>query len=576
MRVPGSAVKAISVLACMLAAPAAAQASVTFSSTGYPLPAPTPGHETLGAVAVVDLNADNRPDIVVNRAYDSTVFVMLNQGDGTFAAPQPYASCNGVDGGKLVTGQFSADGAADVIAGCEGTFVKFLGAGNGTLGAGTTFADPGMTDTVLALWPADDGGLANLLFPQFAQSVLCFRPVGSLGDANNCPSDTSHIDLNGNADGHAPVFPAIATAHLYDNPCPRDDVIFSPHGSSVRAWALNPFGDIDTPACSTFSEDDRDMPIAPTNLTQISTADLNGDGSPDLLMSNNDLDTGSLYALLWQTGGGSLGGGFPPGQHPVVTSTIRGIDDQKVADFDGDGHLDAAVAGTDDDRTVGTLAVSRGHGDGAFDTPPDLFAVPGGRDVGGLNHIAVGDLNGDGRPDVVSIASFDGSVTVLLNTTPAPPPPAGGGGGAGTGTGTGGGTGTGTGGGGGGAGGGFAPPATGLKTCKKAISVTPAGKLVLCNATNPPISQTLQKLVTANAVTATRARRRKVNVGGGKTTVASGRTAPVGAKLNSRGKALLRHGRSLRVTATIVATGLDGRKDTVTRTVTLRAPKRRR
>ncbi|TML07622.1 MAG: VCBS repeat-containing protein, partial [Actinobacteria bacterium] len=121
-----------------------------------------------------------------------------------------------------------------------------------------------------------------------------------------------------------------------------------------------------------------------------------------------------------------LGGGFPPGQQSVLTASIPSIEDQHIADFDGDGVGDVVVVGESPGAPSATLAIHRGHGDGSFDSPPVTFPVPGGSPDGfntiGPNHLAVGDLNADGRPDVVNIAQGDGSVTVLLNGSTPPPP----------------------------------------------------------------------------------------------------------------------------------------------------------
>lgn len=69
-----------------------------------------------------------------------------------------------------------------------------------------------------------------------------------------------------------------------------------------------------------------------------------------------------------------------------------------VADLNGDGRPDV-VSGIGD-------FVLLGNGDGTFQSPFQLGA--------GGSGIAVGDLNGDGRPDLAV-----GGVAVLLNITPA-------------------------------------------------------------------------------------------------------------------------------------------------------------
>ncbi len=424
-RLPGVGLGCV-VLGLVLGTPAVA-AAVSFSSAGYPLPpADSEYHSRLGAVSVVDLNNDARPDVVVYRGGGNVgkLFVLLNQGAGTFAAAQEYPVCANPDGGTMVTGQFDAGQAADVIVACEAGrgFDQLLGNGDGTLSDAVYF-DGISLNNVLALWPSDTGGFPDLLYSQSAgEQYLCYRPVNDLASPV-CPNDTSASDVNGPS-GHASVGPDLATAHFYSFPqCSQDDVILSPYLKSVRAWGRNPFGTLSVPPCSSLSYVDREIPLpADVTLAWISTGDLNGDGTPDLIMTGGpQFSSDRLVTLIWQNAA-DLSGGFPPGQQPVLTPSITGIDDVQVADFDGDGHLDAAVEGYNGEDTTGTLAVQRGHGDGSFDTPPTTFTIPGGANVG-PNRFAVGDLNGDGRPDVVSIAMDDPSVAVLLNSSPAPPAP---------------------------------------------------------------------------------------------------------------------------------------------------------
>jgi len=79
-----------------------------------------------------------------------------------------------------------------------------------------------------------------------------------------------------------------------------------------------------------------------------------------------------------------------------------------VADFNRDGKLDVVVggAGTSSD----TISLLAGKGDGTFGpnadypTGPYPFAV------------AVGDLNGDGAPDVIVPSWLASTLSVLLNT----------------------------------------------------------------------------------------------------------------------------------------------------------------
>ena len=119
-------------------------------------------------------------------------------------------------------------------------------------------------------------------------------------------------------------------------------------------------------------------PTGPTPAGIVS-ADLNGDGKSDLVVATSN----SLVTLL---NDGS--GRFKTPSVITFTGDTAALTPRTVlaADLNGDGKIDLVVAG------FGGLATLLGNGDGTF-RPPQLVSSA-------VADVRVGDLNGDGIPDL--------------------------------------------------------------------------------------------------------------------------------------------------------------------------------
>jgi hypothetical protein len=134
-------------------------------------------------------------------------------------------------------------------------------------------------------------------------------------------------------------------------------------------------------------------------------ADVNGDGHQDIITANNS--DGDLSLLL----GGGNGSFTRASKSPFACG--KSPYPIAAADLNGDGHADILVPNaTHGDNATKTLTILHGNSRG------ELIAAPGSPIVCDATvwYAATGDLNGDGRPDVVATHAEGGSgATILLN-----------------------------------------------------------------------------------------------------------------------------------------------------------------
>jgi Bacterial Ig domain/FG-GAP-like repeat len=153
----------------------------------------------------------------------------------------------------------------------------------------------------------------------------------------------------------------------------------------------------------------------PSNLgyTPVSglIADLNGDGAPDIVVGVD----GSPPVVYLNNGTSNPFGNVVP-LRLLVGQSVEAV---AVADLNGDGKPDLVAVVSDSTLTQNDLYVylNTGSGSAPFNNPQTL--QPDSDLGGGCISVSIGDVNGDGLPDLLF-----GCTRPLPNASPAPANPA--------------------------------------------------------------------------------------------------------------------------------------------------------
>ncbi|MFZ0419023.1 MAG: Ig-like domain repeat protein [Candidatus Sulfotelmatobacter sp.] len=191
-----------------------------------------------------------------------------------------------------------------------------------------------------------------------------------------------------------------STVTAYGKPRATGDVSFldTSYGNGLVASAsLNPA------TLATVFNPAWESPLAENSAHFVVSADFNHDGIPDLAVVSRTV-SGTVSVFI-----GIGNGTF---QSPLDYSV--GVNPQAiaVADVNGDGEPDLIVTNecADEECAHGSVSVLLGIGDGTFQTQT-VFAT------GAFpSFVAVGDFNRDGWPDLAVANSQDGTVGILLGT----------------------------------------------------------------------------------------------------------------------------------------------------------------
>jgi hypothetical protein len=162
-----------------------------------------------------------------------------------------------------------------------------------------------------------------------------------------------------------------------------------------------------------------EAPTYSTGLIPYSVAvvDFNADGKDDVVVADLCADSVSCAPTGQSSVSMLLGNGDGTFRPHVDYLTAVGSTSLAVGDFNNDGKKDVAVANLCSDAScvASSVSILLGNGDGTFQPHVDYATGAGAL------AITVGDLNGDGKPDLVTADYFEAASVLLGNGDGCPP-----------------------------------------------------------------------------------------------------------------------------------------------------------
>jgi len=353
---------------------AAAPPRLSFAAGVFPsVPKGFDGFGDAETLTAGDLNGDGRSDLALGSFQDEAVWLALSSGGGNLAIQQAEYRVGGGPS-ALAAGDLNGDGSADLVVAKAHTSVVSVLINDGHGGFAPhvdyrTAASP--VSVVLADLDGDHKlDVATADADRKAVSVLLNHGNGTLQPRDDYGTGVGPVALaTGDLDGDGR--PDVVTANTSGSVSVllnRGKVIFAAKadyaaGGAPNSIALADFdgdGSLDAAVASPRAPRGRDVTLllgrgdgtfrlrryfpARVNASRISSGDLNGDGSPDLVFSD-----GRALAVMLNRGHATFQGPLWFGRADTLAA----------GDFNGDGRLDLAAAWVNDRNGAWNLTVHR-------------------------------------------------------------------------------------------------------------------------------------------------------------------------------------------------------------------------
>lgn len=383
------------------------------------------------ALVSADWNGDGRPDLAVGNIGSNSLSVLLNQGDGTFGPATSFGTGLRASPTHLLAGDFTRDGIPDLVVGStyNGSVQVFTGNNTGKLTALPTMGGLAFQGITSADYNRD--GNVDLLLSQPGTPWSSIRPLYGVGNGtfnasfSSVPAATTGTEVlaaDFNQDGQpdlVQLVPAQNEVLVFVNTgagfAPGIPFRVGSAPTALRAADLDGDRLLELVVVNEVSNNVTVLPGLATGLfgparhyltsggpTDVAVADFTGDGRPDLLTADAASMGQHNLTLLPSQGKG----GF---QSPASANVSHFSSRVTLADLNGDGLLDAAVAGQAPGGG-GEVSVLMGRGDGQFG-PARSWGTSGL----GPGWLVARDLTGDNRPELLVTHYNNSTFTVYTN-----------------------------------------------------------------------------------------------------------------------------------------------------------------
>lgn len=365
-------------LLCLLGVLAVSPADgLTFDQRRFPS-----GGQTPFAVAIADLDGDQRADLAVTNASSDTLGILLATPDGFRPAPG-IAIGGGARG--LSAADLDADGTADLAIASAIRSRLAVVDGDGRGGGSVRTFPTGLAPFQVAVADLNgDGALDVAVADECNTPAYAGRGEVSVLFGDGRGGFTSGPTLR--ADTH----PADVVAADFDGDRRPDLAVVNWDSRNLSLFRNR------GPSAEPLFDAARTVDYRGAPAYTVAAGDLDGDGDIDLVVG----DAQGVVHLLHNDGGGVFALAAP-------LQAGRGLRSLTLADLDGDRRLDLATANTGDD----SLSIFTRAGDG-WNTP--LRVAVGTRP----RTVRAADLDADSRLDLVVTNGGSNDLSVLRQLKP--------------------------------------------------------------------------------------------------------------------------------------------------------------
>jgi sugar lactone lactonase YvrE len=323
-----------------------------------------------------DFNNDGYLDLATVEAQGKEIHIIVYSPTlGCYQQIASYPTGNSPAG--IIVADFNSDGNVDIAVPSAGsnTVTILLGNGDGTFTASTVTAGSVNTSLVSADFNGDgvpDLAVADLFYGTVA--ILLGKGDGTFTAAPSLSASDAESVVAGDFNGDGKLDLAVAVN--------EGIAVFTGNGDGT----FNSAPTVTIPSTA--------------DIWRLAAGDFNGDGKLDLVLGSgvNVLPSAGQIMVLLGNGDGTFSAAAP-------SATAEAPVQLAVADFNLDGNADIAAL-----DSAGDITVLAGRGDGTFTSPPYIATNLESIFSQGF---AIGDMDGDGRPDIIFSGSYPPNKIVI-------------------------------------------------------------------------------------------------------------------------------------------------------------------